>query len=171
MPFRNFIQTCRGYLSFYGWRMVLVGCLFRFLGGGFHFYGFTLFVSPLEKDLRITRRATNLIFGLARAEGAVEGPLAGYLIDRFGPRPIMMIAVLFTGLGYVICSWVESYWALLAIYLGVVSLAFGVLFATTVTLILVPVLYILMASARDALYRLFNRPRKRVLPPALEEAG
>lgn len=125
MPFRNPVQACRSHLSFYGWRMVLVGCLFRFLGGGFHFYGFTVFVSPLEKDLGISRAATNLIFGLARAEGALEGPLAGYLIDRFGPRPIMMIAVLLTGLGYVLCSWVESYWALLVIYLGVVSLAFG----------------------------------------------
>ena len=37
--------------------MVLVGCLFRFLGGGFHFYGFTVFVSPLEKDLGISRAA------------------------------------------------------------------------------------------------------------------
>ena len=125
MGFRNLVQACRSHLSFYGWRMVLVGCLFRFLGGGFHFYGFTIFVSPLGKDLGIGRAATNLIFGLARAEGALEGPLAGYLIDRFGPRPIMMIAVLLTGLGYILCSWVESYWALLVIYLGVVSLAFG----------------------------------------------
>ncbi|MCY4443162.1 MAG: hypothetical protein OXE53_23505, partial [Deltaproteobacteria bacterium] len=80
MPFRKLVQTGRNYLSFYGWRMVLVGCLFRFLGGGFHFYGFTVFVAPLGKDLGISRAATNLIFGLARAEGALEGPLAGYLI-------------------------------------------------------------------------------------------
>ena len=125
MRLNNPIQTARSHLSFYGWRMVLVGCLFRFLGGGFHFYGFTVFVSPLGKDLGISRAATNLVFGLARAEGALEGPLAGYLIDRFGPRPIMMIAVLLTGLGYVLCSWIESYWALLVVYLGVVSLAFG----------------------------------------------
>ena len=104
----NLIQTCRNQFSFYGWRMVLVGCLFRFLGGGFHFYGFTVFVLPLGKDLGINRAATGLVFGLARAEGALEGPLAGYLIDRFGPRPIMMIAVLLTGLGYIMLYWVES---------------------------------------------------------------
>ena len=125
MRFKNPIQTCRDYFSFYGWRMVLVGCLFRFLGGGFHFYGFTVFVQPLGKDLGISRAATNMVFGLARAEGALEGPLAGYLIDRFGPRPIMMIAVLLTGVGYILLYWVNSYWTLLVIYMGVVSLAFG----------------------------------------------
>ena len=114
----NLIQTCRNQFSFHGWRMVLVGCLFRFLGGGFHFYGFTVFVLPLGKDLGINRAATGLVFGLARAEGALEGPLAGYLIDRFGPRPIMMIAVLLTGLGYIMLYWVESFWTLLIIYLG-----------------------------------------------------
>ncbi len=125
MGLKNLIQTSRNHLSFYGWRMVLVGCLFRFLGGGFHFYGFTVFALPLSKDLGINRAATGLVFGLARAEGALEGPLAGYLIDRFGPRPIMMAAVLLTGLGYVLLYWVESYWTLLILYLGVVSLAFG----------------------------------------------
>ena len=125
MRFKNPIQTCRDYFSFYGWRMVLVGCLFRFLGGGFHFYGFTVFALPLQKDLGINRAATGLVFGLARAEGALEGPLAGYLIDRFGPRPIMMVAVLLTGLGYMLLYWVDSYWTLLILYLGVVSLAFG----------------------------------------------
>ncbi len=125
MRLHNPVQWCRNHLSFYGWRMVLVGCLFRILGGGFHFYGFTVFVLPLGKDLGVSRAATGLVFGLARAEGALEGPLAGYLIDRVGPRPIMMAAVLLTGLGYIFLYWVESYWTLLVIYLGVVSLAFG----------------------------------------------
>ncbi len=105
--------------------MVLVGCLFRILGGGFHFYGFAVFVMPLGRDLGISRAATGLVFGLARAEGALEGPLAGYLIDRYGPRPIMTVAVLLTGLGYILLYWVTSFWTLLFIYLGVVSLAFG----------------------------------------------
>ena len=45
----------------------------------------------------------------------------------------------------------------------VVSLAFGVLFATAVTLILVPVLYILMSTARDKIYNLFGWEFKQYL--------
>lgn len=105
--------------------MVLVGCLFRFLGGGFHFYGFTVFFLPLSQDLGINRAATSLVFSLARAEGAIEGPLAGYLIDRFGPRPIMIGAVLLTGVGYVMLYWVDTYLTFLIIYMAVISLAFG----------------------------------------------
>ena len=105
--------------------MVVVGCLFRFLGGGFHFYGFTVFFLPLSKDLGINRAATSLIFSLARAEGAIEGPLAGYLIDRFGPRPIMIGAVLLTGFGYMMLYWVDTYLTFMIIYMAVISLAFG----------------------------------------------
>lgn len=122
---RKLLQSLTGHFSFWGWRMVLVGCLFRFLGGGFHFYGFTVFFLPLSQDLGINRAATSLVFSLARAEGAIEGPLAGYLIDRFGPRPIMISAVLLTGIGYIMLYWVDTYWMFLVIYMAVISLAFG----------------------------------------------
>ncbi|VAV91082.1 Acriflavin resistance protein [hydrothermal vent metagenome] len=50
----------------------------------------------------------------------------------------------------------------------VVSLSFGVLFATAVTLILVPILYILMSRARDRIYNLLGWELKEVLPNPAE---
>ncbi len=105
--------------------MVAVGCGMRMLGGGFHLYGFTIFFLPITHELGLSRAATSLVFALARVEGAIEGPLAGYLIDRFGPRPMMLAGVILSGLGYVLLAGVESYVGLLVVYLGVISLSFS----------------------------------------------
>lgn len=110
---------------FYGWRMIAIGAAVRVLGGGFHLYGFTVFFLPLSQDLGLTRAATSLAFSLARAEGALEGPLAGYMLDRFGPRPVMLVGILFSGVGYMLLSGVNSYLTFMLVYLGVISLAFG----------------------------------------------
>lgn len=110
---------------FYGWRMVALGSAMRTLGGGFHLYGFTVFFLPISQDLGLTRAATSLVFSLARAEGAIEGPVAGYLLDRLGPRPVMLVAVTLSGLGYMLLAGVQSYFAFLVVYLGIISLAFG----------------------------------------------
>ena len=110
---------------YYGWRMLAVGSLMRILGGGLHFYGFTVFFLPLSRDLGLSRAATSLVFSLARAEGAIEGPLAGYLIDRLGPRPIMITALILSGLGYITLSQVNTYYTFLLVYLGIISLSFG----------------------------------------------
>ncbi|HEX2929222.1 MAG TPA: MFS transporter [Candidatus Binatia bacterium] len=110
---------------FYGWRMVAAGCAMRMLGGGFHLYGFTIFFLPITNELGLSRAATSLVFSLARAEGAVEGPLAGYLIDRYGPRPMMLAGVMLSGVGYMMLSTVNSYYSLLFVYLGIISLSFS----------------------------------------------
>jgi sugar phosphate permease len=109
---------------FYGWRMIAVGAALRVLGGGLYFYGFSVFFLPLSQDLGLSRAATSLVFSLARAQGAFEGPVAGYFMDRYGPRPLILIAIVMSGVGHMLLADVQSYFALLVIYLGVVSLSF-----------------------------------------------
>ncbi|MBI1997118.1 MAG: MFS transporter [Deltaproteobacteria bacterium] len=108
---------------FYGWHMVAATCALRVLGAGLHSFGFTVFFLPLSQDLNLNRTSTSLAFSLARAEGAIEGPIVGHLLDRHGPRPIMLAAVLLMGVGYLLLSQVNSYVFFLIVYLGVISLA------------------------------------------------
>jgi MFS family permease len=121
-----FFYSLRGRLSnlFYGWRMIAVGSALRILGGGLYFYGFSVFFLPLSQDLGLNRAATSLVFSLARAQGAFEGPIAGYFIDRYGPRPLMILAIMMTSVGHMLLSGVHSYLTLLVVYMGVVSLSF-----------------------------------------------
>jgi MFS family permease len=78
----------------------------------------------VTQELGLTRAATSLVFSLARAQGAIEGPLAGYCIDRYGPRPVITIAVLLAGIGYMMLADVYNYTALLIVYMGVISLSY-----------------------------------------------
>ncbi len=104
--------------------MIAVSCAIRLLGGGLHAYGFTVFFLPVTQELGLTRAATSLVFSLARAEGAIQGPIAGYCIDRFGPSPVMAFATLLAGIGYMLFAGVESYTAFLIVYMGVISLSY-----------------------------------------------
>jgi len=109
---------------FYGWRMIGLVSAIRVVGGGLHQYGFTVFFLPISQDLGLSRAATSLAFSLARAQGAIEAPVVGYLIDRIGPRPIIVAAAFLAGVGYILLSWVNSYTEFMLVYLGVISLAF-----------------------------------------------
>lgn len=109
---------------YYGWRMIAASCAIRVLGGGLHAYGFTVYFLPVTQELGLTRTATSLVFSLARAQGALEGPLAGYAIDRYGPRPVVSVATLLAGVGYMLFAGVNSYTTLLIVYMGIISLSY-----------------------------------------------
>jgi len=117
---------------FYGWRIVGLGAIANAVGGGIYQYGFAIFFLPITKDLNLSRAATSLVFSLSRAEGAVEGPLAGWLVDKFGPRHILFGGALLTGLGYLLLAQINSFGAFLLVYVGVISLGFNGGFAHTV---------------------------------------
>lgn len=107
-----------------GWRMIGVSCAIRVLGGGLHAYGLSVLFLPVTEELGLTRTATSLVFSLARAQGAIEGPIAGYCIDRFGPRPVITIAVTLAGIGYLVLAGVHSYAMLIVVYMGIISLSY-----------------------------------------------
>lgn len=117
---------------YYGWWMVAIGSLVRIVAGGLHYYGSSIFFLPVSQELGLSRAATALVFSLARAQGALEGPLAGYIIDRHGPRPVILAAMFFTGIGYMALSGVHSFTMLLLVYMGLISLSYqaGVMDAT-----------------------------------------
>src|SRR5215470_11931260 len=120
---------------YYGWRMIGLVSALRILGGGLHNYGFTVFFLPVTQELGLTRAATSLAFSLARAQGSFLSPVVGYLVDRHGPKPMMIAATLLAGIGYILFSWVDSYVTFLIVYLGVISISFTAGFVHAPTIV------------------------------------
>jgi sugar phosphate permease len=120
---------------YYGWRMIGLVSALRILGGGLHQYGFTVFFLPVTQDLGLSRAATSLAFSLARAQGSFASPIVGYMVDRYGPKPMMVTAALLAGVGYIIFSWVNDYTTFLIVYLGVISISFTAGFVHAPTIV------------------------------------
>ncbi len=107
---------------FYGWWIVIAGALISAVGVGIAHLCFTVFFLPLRRDLGLSSAAVSLVYGASRLEGGAEGPLVGYLIDRLGPRRIIIAGVTLTGIGFFLLSRVDSFLMLLLVYVLVISL-------------------------------------------------
>ncbi|MFC1988495.1 MFS transporter [Chloroflexota bacterium] len=109
---------------FYGWWVVVSSTIILALGGGLHFYGFTALFLPISKDLGLSRMETSLVMSLARLEGALEGPIVGWLIDRFGVRRLMLIGILLFGFGFIAMSQINSLIVFILIFAGLITIGY-----------------------------------------------
>lgn len=109
---------------FYGWWIVIIGCIQDAMKGGTFNTGFTLYFLPILTELHLTRAATSLPFSLAKLESAVEGPLVGYLIDRFDLRVMLVLGTMFAGLGFVLLSFTHSYIFFILVFIGLLTFGF-----------------------------------------------
>jgi len=110
---------------FYGWWIILLGSLIQAVGTGILYHSFTVFFLPLKRDLNVSSAAISLIYGAARLEGGLEGPIVGHLIDRFGPRMVVIFGAGLAGIGLILLSTVHTYWAFFFIFIFVVSLGYN----------------------------------------------
>jgi MFS family permease len=83
--------------------------------------GFPVFVAPVRDGFGASNAAVSLIFSLARAESGPTGPIAGWFIDRFGPRWALFIGALMSGGGFLALGYTTSLWAFGFLYLMVVT--------------------------------------------------
>jgi MFS family permease len=108
---------------FRGWWILIACSIIGAYGGGVYFYGFTMFFNPLKDELGLTSAQTSIVFSLTRLEGAFEGALVGFLIDRYGSRKIMTIGIPVAGIGFLIWSTlVNSYTSFLLVYVGIIAM-------------------------------------------------
>ncbi|PYN40133.1 MAG: hypothetical protein DMD95_22685, partial [Candidatus Rokuibacteriota bacterium] len=109
---------------FYGWWIVIIGCIQDAVKGGTFNTGFTLYFLPVLTELHLSRAATSLPFSLAKLESALEGPLVGYLIDRFDVRVMLVVGTTLAGLGFVLLSFTHSYVLFVLVFIGPLSVGF-----------------------------------------------
>ena len=103
--------------------MVIITSVMSFFASGIFFRGFGVLVLPIRDRLDITQVQTNLVFAIARAEGGLEGPAAGWLIDKFGNRAVLVPSLLLAIAGYfLMAAWMPNFWAFAIVYLGVISI-------------------------------------------------
>ena len=80
---------------FYGWYVVLAAALGMLLGFAPIFvYCFGVFIKPFTSEFHASRTNISFAFSLTNIMLAVSSPFVGRLVDRFGPRKIIIPAAI-----------------------------------------------------------------------------
>ena len=93
---------------FYGWIIVSLALVVNALSSGPVWSGVGVWIKALELEFGWSRAQLTGAFSMAQLEGSIIGPLMGYLIDRLGPRRMVLIGLVITGLGFLLFSRTEN---------------------------------------------------------------
>src|SRR5215472_2971655 len=87
---------------YYGWRVVFAACFGVMAGFGSLFvYTFSVFVKPPASEFGWTREAISGGFAIAAVTLGVVSPALGQLIDRLGPRRIILPCMTIYACGFI----------------------------------------------------------------------
>ena len=97
----------------YRWIQLLMGIICMAMIANLQ-YGWTLFVGPISEKYGWTKAAIQVAFTIFVLTETWLVPIEGYLVDRFGPRLVVMVGGILCGLGWVMNSYASSLGALYA---------------------------------------------------------
>jgi len=100
---------------FYGWMVVLAFFIIGTTLWGVH-YSFGVFFKSIEGEFNLTRTATSAIASTSMVLGGMFSFLGGLALDRYGPRIVVLLMGLFTGLSLLLTSQTSSLWQLFITY-------------------------------------------------------
>ena len=110
---------------FYGWWIVIACWTITLYGSGIFFYGFSVFFQPIVTEFGWSRAVTSGAFALSQAEGFIEGPIIGPLVDKYGPRKLMFIGITMVSIGFVALSLIDGLLAFYVVYVLLLAVGFN----------------------------------------------
>ena len=91
----------------YRWGQLLLGIVCMAMIANLQ-YGWTLFVNPIADKHGWSRAAIQVAFTIFVLTETWLVPIEGYLVDRFGPRPVVLVGGILCGLGWALNSVADS---------------------------------------------------------------
>ena len=104
---------------FYGWWIVGVAAFLLTLMSLTVFQGLGTILVALERQFGWSRTALSGAFSLARVEGAILGPVEGFLVDRVGTQRMVLIGYILMGLGFIWLGQVKTLWVFYASFMTI----------------------------------------------------
>ncbi len=78
--------------------------------------GFTAFFEPIANDFNWSYTQVSLAASIVGMESGLLAPFVGLLVDRWGPRKLIICGVIITGLGFMLLSRITSLGMFYAVY-------------------------------------------------------
>jgi MFS family permease len=103
---------------YYGWYVVAALCVTETVTWGIVYYGYPVFLRPMEDELGASRVAVTAAFSLGLAVSALAALPVGRWLDRYGPRGLMTLGSCLATLLCLCWARVESVTALYAVWFG-----------------------------------------------------
>lgn len=107
---------------FRGWWVAWGSFFLTILLGGAVYFGFTAFYDPIIQEFNWTYTEVSIAFSIRGLEMGLLAPVAGFLVDRYGPRVLILIGVSLIGMSLLFLSQVQS---LTTFYAAFVLMAIG----------------------------------------------
>ncbi|GAB3766910.1 oxalate/formate MFS antiporter [Ramlibacter monticola] len=103
-----------GYGSAYRWGQLVMGIICMAMIANLQ-YGWTLFVNPIADKYHWTRAAIQVAFTIFVLTETWLVPIEGWLVDKYGPRVVVMGGGILAGLGWMINAYADT---LTLLYVG-----------------------------------------------------
>lgn len=106
---RDAVAGRLGRRFYYGWVVVAITCLTTLVSAGMRSAPATL-IKPLEEDFGWSRASISVAMSIGLFLYGVASPLAGTLMDRFGPRRLMIGGMTLAGVASLLSAFMSSIW-------------------------------------------------------------
>ena len=107
---------------FFGWYIVAGGFVLNAILGGLMFHAFGLYVVEFVEEFGWSRTALSIAFSIQMVEAGLLGPIQGFVLDKFGPRRIMLVGITIFGIGFFMLSQINT---LTEFYIAFIVIALG----------------------------------------------